>query len=353
MRARVFSSTGWLVLVLALAANGCGGSSEEGSNTGGSAGDGGGAVGGTSGSGAEGGAGGSTGGAGGSTGGGGGGGGTTAQSCFADIYDGLVFVAYDQFSPTVGTHCKGTNHQDIQDVERLVFLGDSITFGTPPTPSGSFYRTKLGDMVKQKWPDVAIQNCAVNGARTRDFFEGDQQIPKCFPGVEQKRTLTVITMGGNDLAAMAKDKLGATEAMALADKTVAEMRAAVEWLKDPQNFPNGSYVVFANVYEYTDLTADLSSCPQGSFFGFSGEYMTGVGALTEMREQYMKIAVDTGSDLMFLGEAFCGHGFRAGDAQGQCYRGPNTKNWFDITCIHPTPEGHGVIADDFLAVINE
>jgi hypothetical protein len=343
MRARLSSLGGWLVLGSALlVSGGCGGSSDEGSS-GGSAGSGAGgaATGGTSGAGAQAGSGAN----GGSSGGG------SVQSCLSDVYDGLVYVNYEQFSPTAGAHCKGTNHQDIQEVERLVFLGDSITFGTPPTPSGSFYRTLLGDMVKQKWPNVEIQNCAVNGARTRDFFQGDQQIPDCFPGVEQKRTLTVITMGGNDLAAMARDKLGATEALALTDQAVSEMRAAVEWLKDPQNFPNGSYVVFANVYEYTDLTANLSSCPQGSLFGFSGEYMTGVAALTKMREQYMKIAVDTGSDLMFLGEAFCGHGFAAGDVQGQCYRGPDTKNWFDLTCIHPTPEGHSVIANDFFAII--
>jgi hypothetical protein len=53
-------------------------------------------------------------------------------------------------------------------------------------------------------------------------------------------------MGGNDLADMAYNKTGATEALAQTDVMVSEMRAAVEWLKDPANFPNGSYVVFAN-----------------------------------------------------------------------------------------------------------
>ena len=36
---------------------------------------------------------------------------------------------YDQFSPVIGTHCAGTDHQDIADVERVVFLGDSVTVG--------------------------------------------------------------------------------------------------------------------------------------------------------------------------------------------------------------------------------
>jgi lysophospholipase L1-like esterase len=342
-------SSGSLLLLAALAlTSACGGSSDsEGSS-------------GSSGSGAGGGSGGTAGGSGGSggsagstTGGTGGGSGGGAAQCVGDVYDGLVYVNYDQFSPTLGSHCKGTNHQDIQGVEKLVFLGDSITVGTFPTSSAQFYRTVLSEQVKAQWPAVEVQSCAVNGARTADFFSGDQQISDCFPGVEQKKTLIVITMGGNDLANMAENKLGANEANAQTDVVVSEMRAAVEWLKDPANFPNGSWVVFANVYEYTDLTADLDSCPLAGAAGLSGEYMTGVAALTRMREGYMKIAVDTGSDMMFLGESFCGHGYHAGDANSQCYRGPGTANWFDITCIHPTPEGHKQIADDFWAIITE
>ena len=40
---------------------------------------------------------------------------------------------YDQFSPVIGSHCLGTNHQDIRGVQKLVFVGDSVTKGTPPT----------------------------------------------------------------------------------------------------------------------------------------------------------------------------------------------------------------------------
>ena len=36
-----------------------------------------------------------------------------------------------------------------------------------------------------------------------------------------------------------------------------------------------------------------------------------------------------------------------------CYRGPDMDNWFDFTCIHPTPTGHGALADMFFDVISE
>lgn len=77
----------------------------------------------------------------------------------------------------------------------------------------------------------------------------------------------------------------------------------------------------------------------------------------------MKDAVDTQSDFVFMEEHFCGHGYHACDTTLQCYRGiqcsggqpvdPANDVWFDVTCIHPTPVGHGHIADYFTATIDE
>jgi hypothetical protein len=44
---------------------------------------------------------------------------------------------------------------------------------------------------------------------------------------------------------------------------------------------------------------------------------------------------------------------KRGDANGPCYRGPNTPRWFDLTCIHPNPTGHDHVKDMFMAVVNE
>lgn len=338
-----------------LALYGCGGSSDSEASGGA------GGTGATSGAGGTGGGSGGAAGAGnsggaagaGNTGGGGVGGAPTAQECLKDVYDGLVYVDYDQFNPVVGSHCNGTNHQDIQGVEQLVFLGDSITVGTFPTPQDQVYRKLLTDKVLAKFPGIPVKSCAVNGARADDYFSGDNQIPKCFPAAESKKTLIVMTMGGNDIADMATKKKSVSEAQTQAAQVLVDMRKAVEWLVDPINFPNGSYVVWANIYEYTDLTANLSSCPTGALAGFSGEWIPGTAILTMLREGYMKIAVDTKTDLLFMGEHFCGHGYNANLASGQCYRGPNTANWFDISCIHPTPEGHTQIADTFMTLIDE
>src|SRR5688500_16227592 len=58
---------------------------------------------------------------------------------------------YDQFGPTVGSHCAGTNHQAISGIERVVVLGDSITEGTPPTFPTEYYREVLGWQLRQQY----------------------------------------------------------------------------------------------------------------------------------------------------------------------------------------------------------
>ena len=66
---------------------------------------------------------------------------------------------------------------------------------------------------------------------------------------------------GNDVAAIAKDSIEGVTVDALWDDVESMLnfqRDMVHWfLDDPNKFPNGVYVVFANVYEYTDATADL------------------------------------------------------------------------------------------------
>ena len=57
--------------------------------------------------------------------------------------------------------------------------------------------------------------------------------------------------------------------------------------------------------------------------------------------------------MTFLLEDFCGHGFENENPAAPCYRGPNTPQWFDLTCIHPNPAGHDHISEMFMAVVNE
>ncbi|MEZ4463913.1 MAG: hypothetical protein R3F43_05170 [bacterium] len=46
----------------------------------------------------------------------------SVAECFQQ-FGGAVGPQYAPFDPVLGHHCLGTNHQDIQGVERVVFLG--------------------------------------------------------------------------------------------------------------------------------------------------------------------------------------------------------------------------------------
>ena len=305
------------------------------------------------------------------------------DSCFAEIAgDGTTAGPdYSLFQPTVGSHCQGTNHQDIQGVERVVFLGDSVTVGTPPSTEPEFYRNQVADDLAAEfglerpnwfWQSVNpfdgvsyiqesgdFASCAKWGARTDDLMRDNAQVQNCLP--EDKRhlkTLVVMTIGGNDLANLTQ---GFQEGRPVADlwdqtrESMALMREAVEWITAPGTFPNGVWVVFTNLYEFTDGTGDTGSCPAAALAGM-GDAITDP-ALADMviwsMEEFLSIAVDTRTDMLFLLESFCGHGYSRDDPNARCYRGPDTELWFDLTCIHPNPTGHRAIADMMMSVVRE
>ncbi len=278
---------------------------------------------------------------------------TTAAACFQGLKGAVAGPDYDQYHPIVRPSCAGTHHQEITGVERLVFLGDSVTEGTPPNTPAQIFRTLVAQDVVKHYGTAEVADCAKWGAKMDDLLIGGQQIPKCFPkAVDTRRTLVVMTMGGNDIAGWAKDGLDATAAQAKADESAGLLRDAMTWLKDPVRFPSGIDVVLTNVYEYTDTSGDLLSCPAASLAGFKGNWPQGAPAIVHYQEQIMKVVVDTKIDMVFLLEHFCGHGYRRTDPALQCYRGPNAELWFDLTCIHPNPTGHQQIADLFAAVIH-
>jgi len=261
---------------------------------------------------------------------------------------------YAQYSPTFGNHCAGTQHQEFNEIQQILFLGDSVTKGTPPTEDWNFYSNLLAFELGQKHPNLQVKNCAEWGARTDDLI--DTQLLTCAPDAQSVPTLIVITVGGNDMFAAAQKILngeGIDKATAIVDRSIQRFEEAIHWMRAeaPTRFPAGLSIVFANVYEFTDATGDLSSCPSAELLGFNGSVPEMKSAYVHAAEQYMRIAVETESDMIMLMENFCGHGFNAGNPESPCYRGPAANNWFDGTCIHPNPQGHQEIAQLFQKLI--
>jgi lysophospholipase L1-like esterase len=281
----------------------------------------------------------------------------------------------------VASHCRGTNHQDITGVQRVVFVGDSITVGTPPTPSASYYRTVLSDQLAARfalqapsatWKASNPLNgmpgerdsgdfCASAkwGARTDDLMEDNTQLEDCLPlDQRNKTTLVVMTMGGNDIFAIAEARAaGQTEqqVQALLDAMVLKQDQALAWLKEPGRFPNGIFVIFTNNYEFTDRTGDVENCPGAAQAGYNATWGDTAGlpdAVAWANARYIQMAVARGVDMVFMEEAFCGHGFSATQPQNVCHN-PSGPNYFDLTCFHPNASGHADLASAFLAVVTE
>lgn len=282
----------------------------------------------------------------------------TASWCYRSQMGEEAGPDYDQFTPVIGSHCRGTNHQDITGIEKVVFVGDSITTGTPPTQPEEYYRSLVEQSLRDRFGEnLEIANYSAFGRRVDDLLlPPHQMLIEAFPDVEQKTTLLIFTIGGNDVFAWAEDAAEGKPIEEIeddVDNAIQLLSDAMDYLDDEERFPNGLYVAFSNVYEYTDGTGDTASCALAEGMGLGEEWSAGRPLVVRFNEAFMAEAVEHQFDLVFMLEHFCGHGFRNDDETGQCYRGPDAERWLDFTCIHPTPAGHGQIHDLFMAVVDE
>lgn len=296
---------------------------------------------------------------------------TIKERCFPDIGDEAAgFPIYDELGAVVADHCQGTDHQEVDTIEKVVFLGDSITAGTPPTPDVDFYRNELAEKLEGRFgPGLEVVDCSEFGARADDLLQHkDRQLNLCFPdGVEEKRTLIIMTMGGNDMMAAAELIAAGgtdTEAAALVQEALDYTDEAFAWIREGSDldgvspelstrFPAGVFMVYSNVYEFTDATGDLGSCPMAATLGFDYVIPQLRDGYIWVSEAYMELAVRYRFDLILMLEQFCGHGYHAGDESNECYRGAEAEIWFDGTCIHPNPTGHEVVSDMFYTVVTD
>ncbi len=306
---------------------------------------------------------------------------TSFDQCFGDI-DPVVTYAGTELN--IGTHCMGTDHQDIDGIERVVFIGDSVTVGTPPTAAGDWWRNRVADDLVDRWgleaPTWDWENvnllegmvytiesgdfscCAKWGARTDDLMlDPHQQIQTCIPEDARDRTnLVLMTTGGNDLFNLLeeiRDGVDPAESEAQWQTAIEHLQDAVHFLKSSEDFPGGVHLVVANIFDVTDETAalDIANCTGPEWIGL---YEPLLDPLTHdlaiaWQEEIAALVAETGSDLVFMGENFCGHGYNYDDASGRCYRGGDPEVWFDLTCMHPSAAGHEAISEMFLATILE
>ena len=388
----------------------------------------------------------------------------TAAGCFEDIEDPQrAGPDYDQFDPIVGAHCSGTNHQDIEGVERVFFWVIQSPMGRNDLhpvclDNDHFFRVRLANWLSERfdlskgdpleweqWEAYSclydglaglrtsgdFWNCARWGARVDDFMgrvqtnnvpeeeraafcadccagglcgddnrcqrsaastglDGrcgtpDKALFECVPeGQIEERTLFVMTIGGNDVAEFTKRggeftmetpegraeiEAGYPSIRAMVDEALIYLEEAVRYMKDPERFPNGSYVVIGGPFEFTDGTGRVDACQPASIeIPFVGELDLSALALdvaalvglqnwanpdmqreiiSDFLEGYMRIMVEYQVDYVWVLEHFCGHGYVAAgrdpDMNNHCYREDDPTLWFDASCTHPNDDGHAAL----------
>ncbi|MCP4810356.1 MAG: hypothetical protein GY884_33885, partial [Proteobacteria bacterium] len=137
-----------------------------------------------------------------------------------------------------------------------------------------------------------------------------------------------------------------------------DLASAMHWLvDDPETFPGGVSVVLANIFDVTDETgaADIADCEGAELIGLSDTLLDPLTAELALhwQQSVLELSVETGIDVVFLGEAFCGRGYNYDDATGRCYRGGEVDNYLDASCEHPSKYGHAAIAELVLGVLDE
>ena len=302
----------------------------------------------------------------------------TYQQCFPHIIEGFGNPYTDSEHYPIDPTCSGTSHQDFSGIDHVIFLGDSITVGTYPTPSVDFYRNRLAAQLaehygltppEESWQLVDYEtdqsqvlrsgdfsSCARLGARTSELHDRSTQLQSCFTeDLWDQNLLVIMTMGGNDLSTITQDIIEGQPQESiwrLADRAVRNLDQGFAWLREPR-FTGRLQLVFSNLYEFTDGTGDAAACPMAEIFDLNVDvddpFLEEI--IIWLESQYFELAKRYDFDMLFMQENFCGHGFHNDNPDGRCYLGPNTERWFDNTCLHPNPTGHAKIAELFWNVI--
>ena len=300
------------------------------------------------------------------------------QACFPHIVEGFGNPYLEMESYVIEETCSGTKTQSFQEIEHVVFIGDSVTVGTYPTQTEDFYRSllthRLADrfqltLPEENWFRVDYEtgqsivlrsgdfsSCARLGARTRELFTRSNQLESCFTeDLFDKKLLVVMTMGGNDINVITQNVVQQLEPQIIwgkADDAVSDMDRGIAWLKDGK-FSKGIDIIFANLYEFTDGTGDATACPFADLVNLNVDIDDPLleDIIMWMEKEYFEVAKRYRVDMLFLQENFCGHGFHHDDPTTRCYLGPDAGIWFDNTCLHPNPVGHAQLAEMFYSII--
>ena len=244
-----------------------------------------------------------------------------------------------------------------EDAVRLIVLGDSISAGVGSSNRSLAYFRLLEDNADATYAsevetdltslfghEVELVNEAIGGATSTTMRSG--QVPNLrnrLGGPVAGHSVVVITIGGNDLTT--GFAAGADLQGDYLDQVIANIRDVIEFLQDPELFPDGTSIFLANVYDPGDGVGQTPSC----FGGVSLQAAS--DALPVWARRYDDLAYDYNIGIVDALGAFRGHGFYYNDPSNEHYDAADPTLWFESDCIHPNDRGHNELRRVFFEAI--
>lgn len=281
-------------------------------------------------------------------------------ACRGDTDDTSDGIHFDAFQPAidepsdldrVGTYV----HTLPKSPKMIIFLGDSITAGAGSWDDDEDYASLLvnntntwpdwdGIDLATRYPGIDVVDFSKSGAWTGtvlnnqiDQLEAQLSLP--FEG----EVLVVITIGGNDLQSVLMNPSSVEDRL---EKTVNNWRKIAEYFLDEEHFPDGSFVLMANVYEPTDAVGQTENC----FFGLNISSL--LPSLHDANTQLRDLGEEVGFSVLDMRGTFLGHGFNYSDPTTPHYNDDDPSLWLSSGCIHPNPRGHHEIRAMFWRAID-
>jgi lysophospholipase L1-like esterase len=243
-----------------------------------------------------------------------------------------------------------------KDAQRLIVMGDSISVGAGSSSSSLAYYAQLirnndtkysaetGHSLEAKFGHaIDLVNVAKSGATTNDLASQesklDQQAP--FTG----HSIVTITIGGNDLqGALANND--PDPAGSLLEEALANIGPTIDFLQNPEKFPDGVSIYLMAVYDPTDGKGQANGC----FFGVSRPQF--IPALDKWREAYIDLAKEKHFAVVDALGHFHGHGGNYADTSNEYFNAEDNTRWFANDCIHPNDRGHSELRRLFFETID-
>jgi len=266
---------------------------------------------------------------------------------------------------------------------RLIVIGDSISYGYGATDAstGAYY-SLLDTNDNTQWPSemavslaakygttLPVVNVSYPGATTTSMVSGGGGQPNQIMSLTSKlplagRSIVVITIGGNDLLALVENALlgqgvTAAEIQTTVNTAIMNITTMINFLQSPTNFPDGTDIYLANVYDPTDNTGVLPpacvSMISGGALNMQITEPTLATAPGAISGNYIALAQSMHFSIVDALGHFYGHGVNATDANSGTshlnYDVCDPVNWFYTDCIHPNDIGHNELRNIFFEAI--